>query len=443
MIAPALESAHAKPKPSRLIHESMDPSQPPTVSACVIARDEAARLPACLASVDFCGEIVVVDSGSTDATVEIAKACGARVVEQSWLGFPAQRNVALEHASGDWVLEIDADERITPALAREIVSFLAEPNDRVDMGALPLRNVFLGRALGPSAKYPEYRRRLLRRGRYRHDEHRTVHEALIPHGPVHPFTADLEHILAANIWEALGDSWRYARLEAGQMQVPLTFPSFVRGALLRPPVKFAYRLLIDGGWRDGWRGAVKIALDCAIDATVWGRHLLGRRGDRLGRSGVGEALHYGATNFRAGAPRIVGVACGRRAHARALTWLEAVGDTGGDVALLSDHAEETMAPGGVARESSRSSVRVRGLSARLDPLALIRSLDAEEQLRTIDAVVSFGTRAHLLLRVVPPSLRGTVRDIEESSDPRMVCEHLGMRLAPQTASGDGNQVLAN
>ena len=91
-----------------------------SITACIIARDEAERLPACLASVAFCDEVVVVDSGSVDRTVQIARDAGAHVVEQPWLGFAAQRNVALDHAHGDWVIEVDADERVSPELRAEI-----------------------------------------------------------------------------------------------------------------------------------------------------------------------------------------------------------------------------------------------------------------------------------------------------------------------------------
>jgi glycosyltransferase involved in cell wall biosynthesis len=412
--------------------------QKATISACIIARDEASRLPDCLRSVHFCDEIVLVDSGSSDDTIKIARAAGARVVEQSWLGFPAQRNVALDHAPSDWVLEIDADERVTPALAREIVAFLSADDQEAKLGALPLRNIFLGRPLGPSAKYPEYRRRLLRRGSYRHDENRTVHEALIPHGIVHPFASDLEHILASTLREAVVDAWSYARLEAGQMQSSLTLVTFIRGALLRPPVKFVYRLFVDGGWRDGWPGVLKVAIDCAIDAMVWIRHLLGRRGDRLGRSGVSKQNHYGATNFRAGPPRIVGVAFGARQRARALSWLGKVAVTGVDVALLSDCQDSA---GAAVR------VRVRSLAAPVGPLTLIRSLDAEEQLRTIDAIVLFGKHARMLMRLVPSPLRGAVRCVEADSDPQTAGEFVAARLVTMSASppavdpGTGNDAV--
>ena len=123
-----------------------------TLTACVIARDEERRLPECLESLAFCDEVVVVDSGSRDRTREIAAAAGARVYENPWRGFAVQRNVALDRASGDWVLEIDADERVSPELAREVRELLDDPPAGVRMAALPMRDVLLGAGLGPSAR---------------------------------------------------------------------------------------------------------------------------------------------------------------------------------------------------------------------------------------------------------------------------------------------------
>ena len=101
----------------------MNSAQPIRLSACLIVRDEEQHLPECLASVAFCDELVVVDSGSTDRTVEIALAAGATVLERQWRGFAAQRNVALDAARGEWALEVDADERITSRLREQIIGW--------------------------------------------------------------------------------------------------------------------------------------------------------------------------------------------------------------------------------------------------------------------------------------------------------------------------------
>src|SRR3954467_2023680 len=96
------------------------PGSRESVSACVIARDEERRLPGCLDALRWCDEVVVVvDSRSSDRTAEIARSLGCRVIEAEWRGYAGQRNLAVEHARGDWVLEVDADERISPTLAEQ------------------------------------------------------------------------------------------------------------------------------------------------------------------------------------------------------------------------------------------------------------------------------------------------------------------------------------
>jgi Glycosyl transferase family 2 len=378
-----------------------------TLSACVIARDEEARLPACLASIAFCDEIVVVDGGSTDATAGIAERAGARVVHQPWLGFPAQRNVALDNARCDWVLEIDADERMSPELAREIQDFLADPPPDIDIGAFPIRQRYLGGRLGASAKYPDYRHRLFRRGAYRHDPDRTVHEGIWPHGPVAAFSGELEHELAGSFGEALRDVWTYARRETAQLTPPPGARPYLTGMFARPPAKVAYRLTAGGGWRDGWRGVVHVTLAALSDALVWARAL------RLRGPAVGEAIrvaHFSGAGpgTRAGPPRVVAVARGPARTAQAARWLERAAGAGLDVTLITDAA--------TAAHTVRT-LEVPGLG----PFRLVRAVDAEHQLRPIDALVPAGRSERRRLLFVPASLRGTA-EITLGADARTIVE---------------------
>jgi hypothetical protein len=398
----------------------------PTLSACIIARDEELHLPDCLASVAFCDEVVVVDSGSRDATVAIARAAGAHVVQQPWLGYAAQRNVAADHATGEWVLEVDADERVSPPLRAEIEAFLAGPPPAdTHLAGLPLRDVLLGRPLGPSAKYPKYRHRLFRRGHHRHDEARTVHEGLVPDGPVHPFAGDLTHLLAETWGEALGDTWRYARLEAGQLDAPRTARSILVGAVARPVVKLAYRLTLDGGWRDGWAGAVKIGLDCANDTLVWARHAAGRSGGVRGRSGVSAGMHFGAWRGRRGTPRLAVLAGGATDTARATAWAaRAAADAAADVVVITD------APAGAA---GPPAPRVHPV-ARVRPIGATRALDAEEQLRPLDAVVTFGRAAQRALRVLPAAPRDALVLDGDAHEPAAACAAALRHRAPEAAA---------
>ncbi len=338
--------------------------------------------------------MIVVDSGSEDATRELARAAGAVVVEHPWRGFGTQRNVAIDHATKDWILEVDADERVTPELRRQVEAFIASPTPGVDLAGLPISQLFLGAGLRGSAKYPDYRHRLFRRGSYRHDEGRTVHEGLWPAGPVHPFHGDLEHLLASTPREAVVDMLAYSRAEAAQLAPPEGARAYAEGIALRPVVKFAYRLVVWGAWRDGWRGLAKIGLDSLSDALVWARVLVRRPRSNPGQGARSGHFSAATGEKRAGAPRLVTVARGSAAARRAADWAGRAAQGGSDVTLITDSPPPAV-PG----------VRFVSLK-RLSPGRLVRTVEAEHQLRPIDAAVPAGTVESALLSLVPKAVRG-------------------------------------
>lgn len=372
------------------------------MSACLIIRDEAEQLAQCLASVSFCDEIVVVDGGSVDASAKIAAAAGARVLHNDWHGYAAQRNVAIRAARGDWILEIDADERVSPALRDEILAFLAAPPHGIDIAALPLREILLGRALGPSAKYPMYRHRMFRRGAYLHDEARTVHEGVWPRGRVWQFDGDLEHRLPRDLRATLRDRRAYARLEAAQTPVPGSAAALLARLTLRPAAKLAYRALLGGGWRDGWRGLVRIGVDCASDAMICAAMLA--RPTQANRRAPRPERPAPAQDARWGPVRLVGIAGGRAATAGTAAWLAAAQAAGADVALLTDAPSAVTAPELSVRHMKRCS-----------PLPVLQALDAEAQLRDIDALVAGGAATRRLLPMLPRLLRGAVAPIDPAA----------------------------
>ncbi|HEY2283318.1 MAG TPA: glycosyltransferase family 2 protein [Solirubrobacteraceae bacterium] len=382
---------------------------PERISACMIVQDEQERIGAALLSVAFCDEMIVVDGGSRDQTVAIAKAAGGRVIENPWPGFAAQRNVALNAASGDWVIEIDADERVSPQLRASIQALLERPPAGAGMAVCALRHRFLGRLLGPSAKYPAYRARIFRREAYRHDESRTVHEGVEPHERPLVLDGDFEHELADTLREAFADTWRYARLESLHVSSPRTLRAGLIGIVLRPSAKLVYRTFVDGGWRDGWRGLLKIALDAGSDALVWVLSLL-RGGQGEAPAGAEQAPREGHFGRRpVGPAKVVALSGGGRASEAARQWLSGLRAQGLDVALVS-----TATPNG-------EDVPLQSVE-RLSPLRAIRALEIEMQLRTIDAVVSVGGRARLTRKLVPRTLRPEIEGLDVSLDPRAAAE---------------------
>jgi glycosyltransferase involved in cell wall biosynthesis len=185
----------------------MPERQVPRLSAIIIARNEARNIGACLDTLAFCDERIVVDGDSDDGTPEIARARGARVATAAWQGFGAQKNFALSLASGDWVLSIDADERVAPGLAHAIEGALGRQG--VDGYEMPRRSSFLGREMRHSGWSPDYVLRLFRRGRARFTDD-LVHERVVCEGPVGRLAESLLHYPVIGLEDAVGRMDRYS-----------------------------------------------------------------------------------------------------------------------------------------------------------------------------------------------------------------------------------------
>ncbi len=151
----------------------------PRLTTIIITKSEAANIGACLDSVAFCDERIVVDCGSDDDTITIAKSKGAHVAQHVWQGFGPQKNFALSLATGEWVLSIDADERVTPELAVAIAKAIGESS----ADGYEIRRRFLGQEMRQSRLFPDYILRLFRRGRA-HSTDALVYESLICSRPV-------------------------------------------------------------------------------------------------------------------------------------------------------------------------------------------------------------------------------------------------------------------
>jgi glycosyltransferase involved in cell wall biosynthesis len=183
----------------------------PRLTAIIITKNEAANIGACLDSIAFCDERIVVDCGSDDDTTTIAKSKGARVTEHVWQGFGPQKNFALSLATGEWVLSIDADERVTPELAVVIAKSIRE--SRADGYEIRRRTRFLGQEMRQSRLFPDYILRLFRRGRA-HFTDALVHEGLICRGPIARISEALLHDPVWRLEDALSRIDRYSTASA-------------------------------------------------------------------------------------------------------------------------------------------------------------------------------------------------------------------------------------
>lgn len=220
------------------------------LSAIVIARNEAAKIEACLDSVAFCDERIVVDSGSDDATVALAEAKGARVVQHAWEGFGPQKNFALSLAQGEWVLSLDADERVSPELASQIAQ--AVSGGQADGYEMPRLSSFCGRPMRHSGWYPDYVLRLFRRGRARFSND-LVHERVICEGNVARLSAPLIHHPVERLEDALSRMDRYSTAGADMLVQSGRRVSFMTG-ILRGWWAFVRTYILRLGFLDGREG---------------------------------------------------------------------------------------------------------------------------------------------------------------------------------------------
>jgi glycosyltransferase involved in cell wall biosynthesis len=227
------------------------------LSAVVVAQDEEAMLPDCLASLRFCDEVLVIDGGSRDRTREAATAGGARVIERAFDHFSAQHEFAREQARGSWVLSIDADERVTPELARRAREIADAPPDQPGpvAWAIPFKNHFRGVWLRHGGLWPDRHLRLFRRDRCRYDPALRVHEKLLVHGPLGELEAPVLHYSWSSLAHCLRKSERYAEQAALALhQQGERATAF--DLVLRPLWRLLRGYVLRLGFLDGQAGAV-------------------------------------------------------------------------------------------------------------------------------------------------------------------------------------------
>lgn len=180
--------------------ENQSPDRPPVLSVVVITKDEEDRIPRLLDSVQTADEIVVVDSGSTDNTVDVCRSKGARVIHHEWMGYVVQKQLALEAAQGQWVLNLDADEALSDESAREILTAISNAAPHVAGFTMPRLSRYLNRWIRHGGWYPDRKIRLVRKGRGRWVGD-GLHERLEVDGKV----VGLEHPLLHYVYRDISD----------------------------------------------------------------------------------------------------------------------------------------------------------------------------------------------------------------------------------------------
>ena len=289
----------------------------PRITATVITLNEEKRLAACLESLAWADAVIVVDSGSTDRTTSIAKEHGAQVHFHAWEGFSPQKNFAISLATGDWVLHLDADERVTPELREEIQKVVAAADPAIDGFYLPRLNHWLGHPIRHSGWYPDHTLRLFRRGRARCEG--IAHERFIVDGRTELLRSPLVHYSYSSVREHVVGILAATTLEVDDamgkgVRIYKTFPwsliaPFVREVVLHPldqlrartffktrvrnrvevlwlvpfipPMRFFYNFVVRQGFRDGipgfWIAVLSAYYEAVRLALLWER--LRRPGD--------------------------------------------------------------------------------------------------------------------------------------------------------------------
>lgn len=237
------------------------PAQKIPLSVVIIAKNAALQIGACLESVAFAEEVLVVDSGSEDETRAIAAMMGCRVIEKEWLGFGQQKQFAVMQAKHDWVLCLDIDERVTPPLEASISAAMAESAaSKHKAFRMPRRNRFLGKWLAHGEGYPDWSLRMFHR-QHASWSNDPVHEAVITTVDVGRLKGDLLHDSAEDVTTYLQKQNRYSSLHAEAL-----FQQGVRAGYLKlflsPLARFIKFYILRLGFLDGGPGFAHVAVGC-------------------------------------------------------------------------------------------------------------------------------------------------------------------------------------
>ena len=236
------------------------------LSVVIITKNERHNLAGCLDTVGFADEVIIVDAFSSDGTAEAARALGARVIQRAWDGYAPQRQFGFDQARGQWILWLDADERVTPQLAGEIDRVVRQSTGP-DAYRIPRRHYFLGEWLRYGGEYPAHQIRLVRKGRAQLRKI-LLHESIDDTGlELGSLEGPIDHFSTPTVRSRLRKIHRYARLVARSRPAEVQRSTPFGRSLTFPFRRIAVVYLRQRGYRDGWRGLLW-ALVCGCEQAL-------------------------------------------------------------------------------------------------------------------------------------------------------------------------------
>lgn len=239
------------------------------MSVIVITKNEERNIEDCLNSIGWAREIVVVDGGSSDKTLELARKFTSKVFVKPWEGYGASKNFAVEQCAGSWILWLDADERVTDELGKEIQATINQEPVPFTVYEVPRRAFFLGRWIKHCGWYPGYVPRLFKKGAGRFSENK-VHERLEFDGMAGRLRSDLLHYTDPNLWHYFEKFNRYTTLAADEMMEKRTVFR-VSHLLIRPAWVFVRMYVVKLGFLDGIQGFILSVLSSCYVFTKYAK----------------------------------------------------------------------------------------------------------------------------------------------------------------------------
>lgn len=240
------------------------------LSVVICTKTEERMIGDCLKSVEWADEIILIDDFSLDKTVEIAKKFKAKVFLHQWQGFSEQKNFGFKKTTGDWILFLDADERVTPDLKREIIKTIEVSNNSFSGYKMPRLNNILGKNMYYGGWYPDYQRRLVKREKFKKWEGK-LHEQLLLYGQTGRLKANLYHLTHRSLSWMVEKSIIYTHYEAKE-RLKMKHPKITWWRFFRPMAQeFFFRLIQKSGWRDGIIGWIEVIYQTFNQFLIYAR----------------------------------------------------------------------------------------------------------------------------------------------------------------------------